>query len=690
MDGQLSDRYAGARRRTRWWASALLVAALAGGTAIAVAATKDHPALKDPAGATPPTPVPIRKPATTESLRTFAAAPDGSVLTIWQRCRARDTHCRYRWLLSNGSRVREGAISFAEPWAARAGDRFVVTAVDGSGFLLTTGGHGQPITWGRPDFAPTGFVGAHQGLAAVDDRGRIAYPPAPPGAMLQNAAVADDGSVVGLAASGRRTCLVALSPGSGWRWTTGGTLPGSLAGGLALSGTHAAAISSSDGATILPVEGMAVSTDTGRDWTRIPKAALPFRSLDSMAAAGDTLFVADAEGRLYRSAAADWTRFTRLPTGRVTGLTSAGDHVVGRVTIVGRRTPISVEFTDRLVAFDGSGSRRDLPDPRAPQSSDADRIVREGRLVGIAGQGRSVLTVWEVCHDRDSQDCDSAWQLRGPTGTRAGRVHGSLPTPRVAGSGYVISSWDRPGILIDAQGRARPLKRTRHASPNVEALIETGAGLFGVDSLSATTGPLPGAPRGQHVAAGTVTADGTVVANLDGSGQVATHVWTGTLDGSRWRTTMLTEGNAPDAIVSGGNHVAALASYDGIDTWALGTLAVSSDAGRHWTQLHKRDVPFEDLDNLAATSNGVLFASTVRGQVFRSTDGSWTSYEALPRLKRYVVIGAIGDRILMRAPDRTYRAIDGRGHATAFPLRGRLAIDSRTHRRTKVGFGPSR
>jgi hypothetical protein len=652
-----------------------LIVVLVAGTAIGLAALNRR--------SSPPEPVhpgPVETIIRTGTLNSYAGLADGSTLTIWEHCRANKTHCRSAWLLRHGSSMHSGLIKGRDPAAYAAGDRFVVSSWARLGFVVSTDGSTRPLSRGSFDFTPDAFVQGRSGVLAVDTgTGRAAPLPHPSNVDgVAEATLAGDGSVLALpllAGPGK----VSLARLDNDHWSTTPVPSGDLPGILAVSGGHAAALISSDGATVLPVETLAVSTDDGKHWTMLGKADVPFKEVDSMAAVGDVLFVATPTGLLYRSTGSDWTHFTRVDTPTVTGLVPAGTRVLGQLTDIGGTSGFQQTPTDQLVSYDSQGKHQLLPDQRstsAPQPTDtaspetrAAQIVRAGKLVGAAGHGQSLLTTWSVCRDRDHQDCDFAWQLRTPTGVWNGRAYGSDPIPEVAGNDYVVSSWDHLGFLVDTEGRTRPLERQRHEAATVNALIDGGAKVLAVEARSATTGFLP-APTGHlRIALGTVTANGTTVASLETAGPTPAHVSVATLDQSDWKKTVLSEGNVTSALVSGGEHVAALASYDGIDSWAVGTLAVSPDSGRHWTQLHKADVPFDDLDALAATSTGVLFVSTVHGQVFRSTNDAWTSFVAMPQFRNCFVIGAIGDRILVQAPDKTYHAVDGTGHATGVELR---------------------
>ena len=132
-------------------------------------------------------------------------------------------------------------------------------------------------------------------------------------------------------------------------------------GGVAVSGDHVAALSSFDGATVLPVGVLAVTSDGGDTWTDLRKEDLPFDAVDSMAAtSGGTLYIGGYGSArysgVYRSTDATWTHFEKVPGTRgVSGVVPAGRVVLGLRGTSDRRPP-------RLLAvFDDHGNRTDVP-----------------------------------------------------------------------------------------------------------------------------------------------------------------------------------------------------------------------------------------------------------------------------------------------------------------------------------------
>ena len=363
--GALVDRARRRTRRRRAAATALIVVLVAG-TAIGLAALNRRSSSPEPVH-----PGPVETIIRTGTLSSYAGLADGSTLTIWKRCRSDNTHCRSAWLLRHGSSTHSGLIKGRDPAAYAAGDRFVVNSWARLGSVVATDGSTRALTRGSFDFTPDAFVQGGSGALAVDTHtGRTAPLPRPPNADgVAEAKRAADGAVLALPllAGPGRVSLARLDKG---QWSTTPVPAGDLPGILAVSGDHAAALASSDGATVLPVETLAVSTDNGKHWTMLGKADVPFQFVESMAAAGGSLFVTTPEGLLYRSAGSDWTRFSRVHTPTVTGLVSAGNRVLGRLTDIGGTSGFQQTPTDQLVSYDSQGKHQLLPDPRstsAPQ-----------------------------------------------------------------------------------------------------------------------------------------------------------------------------------------------------------------------------------------------------------------------------------------------------------------------------------
>ncbi|WP_310964494.1 beta propeller repeat protein [Nocardioides terrisoli] len=343
------------RRRTRVATTLTLVVvavvAIAAGSALAGRHATTRPI-------TPPTPSPDARTAAivrTGSLVSYAAAPDGSVLTVWQRCARGDAHCAAAWRLTTRAGSWSGLAHGSEPFAYAAGNAFVVTSWDRLGDVVDNDGTARPLRHVRSLVPARGDVTVRsaKGLLLLDPRtAAVAELPLPPGAdALAEATVDVDGTVYALPAF--------AGPGKVWvarfrdrHWThvvlSHGGARGTMPGYVVASGSHAAALSSFDGATILPVGVLGVTADGGDTWTMLTKSALPFGAVDSMAAtSGGTLYLTTPDGEVYRSAEPNWTRFERVAAPRRTGeLQGVGDQVVAR---------IGTAKHPRLIVFDDSG-----------------------------------------------------------------------------------------------------------------------------------------------------------------------------------------------------------------------------------------------------------------------------------------------------------------------------------------------
>ncbi|MGH3510065.1 MAG: hypothetical protein ACRDPI_07535, partial [Nocardioidaceae bacterium] len=200
-----------------------------------------------------------------------------------------------------------------------------------------------------------------------------------------------------------------------------------------------------------------------------------------------------------------------------------------------------------------------------------------------------------------------------------------------------------------------------------------------IDPKSREQWPLPFSPGDTIHENGIVSSDGTVwVLQGGGSSPGTTKVlwkrggfnaWYG---GAWSKRTLSTAINAvPGALAASGGHVAALSSFDGATDLPVGTLAVSTDAGRTWDDLHKSDLPFNAVDSMAATSGGVLFVADPVGALWRSADSTWTSFERVTGVPKVYGLEPAGAGVIAQVAVKAPRLalIDAQGHATTTPAR---------------------
>jgi hypothetical protein len=280
------------------------------------------------------------------------------------------------------------------------------------------------------------------------------------------------------------------------------------------------------------------------------------------------------------------------------------------------------------------------PSPATPSPDNdakAAAVIRDGDLDSYAtGTDGSVLTTWQVCGN--DGNCEHAWQLRAEGHAWKSLVAADLPAAYRAGGVFVVSSYERLGFVLGRDGHTTPLRRAPRLDPKPQdALVTWSKGLLLVDPACGCAAPMPH-PSGDRLLASDgrstrIGADGTLFLvgsrppRGDPSGTSV--AW---LRNGRWTTAVLSasraEGPVPGFLAVAGDHVAAISTYDGATIAPLGTLGISTDAGRTWTRLHKGDVPFDDVDSIAATSTGTLFVLTADGQhLYRSAGSDWTRFE---------------------------------------------------------------
>jgi hypothetical protein len=267
--------------------------------------------------------------------------------------------------------------------------------------------------------------------------------------------------------------------------------------------------------------------------------------------------------------------------------------------------------------------------PTAAVSPDA--IISSGDFVSYAiGRDGTVLTTWRTCDD-DTGRCRSAWQLRTADGVRRG-LAAPMATGVRAGDVFVLSDFERYARVLRPDGTLRPITRVAQLVPRPgDTFFNKVHGLQLVDADRAQMARLPDAPGTVRVDVATIAADGTVVGiaaqppieNPPGT-------WVMMLHGATWSRVPLSDrradGPLPGFVVTSGDHLAAMSTYDGATVAPVGTFGVSSDSGRSWTRLHKGDVPFATVDSVAATSTGTLYVATPEGALYRSAGQDWTTF----------------------------------------------------------------
>jgi hypothetical protein len=362
-------------------------------------------------------------------------------------------------------------------------------------------------------------------------------------------------------------------------------------------------------------------------------------------------------------------RRRRVATVGAVTVTAVGVAAVAALTTMGDRSS-----APQPVKPSPTATASPSPEPSGPSAVD---IIRTGRLLSYAGgPGASLFTVWQACAASDETDCDNAWQLQTSNGVHQGLVGGDSPSVQVADGAFLVSSWDRRGVLVDDQGSTRTITKVASSTVSTGDVFIGGKSLQVVDPGTGTFWPLGTAPDQGTWTQAAVAADGAMWA-MSFRGNNLPIIWgRGGAAGSGWRQHVLASTDAHDSLpgylaVAGG-HVAALSGYDGATVLPVADLAVTADGGRTWTDLHQSDLPFKYVDAMAATSGGTLYVVTPGGEhLYRSSDASWTRFTEVPNPTRADSLVAAGDHVLARggtvdAP--VLVALDDVGHAKPVPI----------------------
>jgi len=318
----------------------------------------------------------------------------------------------------------------------------------------------------------------------------------------------------------------------------------------------------------------------------------------------------------------------------------------------------------------GSAAPTPSPDP-AP---DADTIVRTGHLVSYAPGAAGVLTVWQTCSEGEPSVCHAAWQLQTSHDTHRELAPGEAPSAHAAGNGFVLTAWNRRGSVIANDRVTALVDGTAGPVTSADALVPTRRGLVVVDPRTARSWPLTREAGVDRWDIGMIAEDGTTWA----SAVVGGDVWLGWNRGGSWRHHVMPADQSPSLpgyIAVAGTHVASVSGFDGATILPVADLAVTSDGGSTWRDLHQRDLPFRYVDAMAATTGGTLYVLTEDGHggrgLFRSTDTSWTRFAEMPNPDHLEALVPSGDHVLAQGGSSdapALFALDDAGHSTPVAL----------------------
>ena len=311
------------------------------------------------------------------------------------------------------------------------------------------------------------------------------------------------------------------------------------------------------------------------------------------------------------------------------------------------------------------------PATRPTARHSAAQVVREGTLQGwAAGDGR-VLTVWGACGP-DGTRCRFAWHLASANGLL--RPVGRVPDVVAADGGFVLTAGTASGLLVrDDATTARLVPEGGRGAAAGDVVVPSDRGPRLVDPRTAGSRRLAPPAGAEGLSVATTAPDGTVWALPAWSGPGRVEVaW---LRDGTWRSHPVDDSSSttevPGFLAVAGERVAALSSYDGATVAPIGVLAVSTDDGGTWTHLTRRDVPFGTVDSMAATDDGVLFVAEPGGTLWRSTDGTWTTFARVTGAGRVGGLVPAGADVLGRAAGTTDRLVLVAGDGTARPVPAR-------------------
>lgn len=272
-------------------------------------------------------------------LLSYASRNARETLTVWELCAPQ---CRQYWVLA-GSRPEAivgdaGVGAIAVVTASRKG--YVIEAFGRPGFVVRPDGTTLLLQRGKttlPSNADTVILRPGRGQLTVADPANGAtwkLPSTPENTSVFKATMSGSGTVWAIPSEQGADLSILRLQGGQWRSISmAGLYPAdSIQQGIVTARQAPAriAIAATYGRALTPPALLLVSTDAGQHWHRLIGDQTPFTLGDSMAIAGDTLYLASAGGRVWRTVDPNWTRLEPVRGLRgVIGLQPAGDRVIG-------------------------------------------------------------------------------------------------------------------------------------------------------------------------------------------------------------------------------------------------------------------------------------------------------------------------------------------------------------------------
>lgn len=288
------------------------------------------------AGSSPPTAAQVFRRG---QLQSYASRNGLETLTVWELCAI---HCRQYWVLSGaapGAIVGDAGVG-AIPAVTASRNGYVVKAFGRPGFVVRPDGTTLPLQEGTTPLQ----INAHTVILRPDRRHLTAVdlahgttwelPTRPGNTSIYETAVSGGGTVWAIPNEQGADLRIFRLRGRQWRTIPmSGLYPAdTIQQGIVTTGQAPTriAIAATYGHAVTPPVIVLVSTDAGQNWHRLIDHGLPFPPGDSMAVAGETLYLAEAGERVWRTVDPSWTRLERVPgLHGVIGLQPAGDRVIG-------------------------------------------------------------------------------------------------------------------------------------------------------------------------------------------------------------------------------------------------------------------------------------------------------------------------------------------------------------------------
>lgn len=274
-------------------------------------------------------------------LKSYASRDGVETLTVWELCA---TRCRLTWVLSGAASeavVGDAGVG-AIPTIDASRNGYVVKAFGRPGFVVRPDGTSLPLQESPTPQninAGTVILGLDPGrtqLTAVNPADGTTWelPAHPENTSIYETVVSGGGTVWAIPnkQGGADLRLLRLRAG---RWRSipmSGLYPADTTQQGIVTTSRAPtriAIAATYGNAVTPPVVVLVSIDAGQNWHRFIGRGLPFAPGDSMAVAGDTLYLSEAGGQVWRTVDPRWDRLERVPgLHGVIGVQPAGDRVI--------------------------------------------------------------------------------------------------------------------------------------------------------------------------------------------------------------------------------------------------------------------------------------------------------------------------------------------------------------------------